>query len=133
MGSMNESILVGVRVANNVDENDDSFDQQLIPLINGQLMMAHEFGIGYNGFKISGSEETWEDWLGANNADKLAAAETWLGLKVKLLFDPPDNGSVLQAIQGQIDKFEWLLYSKSWREDLVKDYVPGYRNACEDE
>ena len=92
---MDQSILQNVRSACNVDEDDDGFDQQLIPLINTQLMLAHQqLGVGPNGFTITGSDETWRDWLGEPGS-KLAGIKTWVGYSVFLQFDPPDNGTVL--------------------------------------
>lgn len=116
------SILVGVRPLCNVDENDESFDLQLIPYINGQIMMAHQFGIGYNGFIVSGTGETWKDWLG-DDGHKVSAAITWLGLTVRQLFDPPTGGEK-DTIQRTVDKMEYMLRDKSEREGLVQQYAP---------
>lgn len=120
---LDKPILVDVRVACNVDEEDDGFDKKLIPLINTQIMMAHQFGIGYDGFRITGLTETWRDWLG-DAGEKLMAAQTWLGYQVLLLFDPPDNSTMLKSYQDQINKMEWMLCEKSCREGYVKTYVP---------
>ena len=121
---LSDSILETVRVLCNVEANDTGFDDQLIPLINGQIMMAHEFGIGYAGFVISDESKTWTDLLG-EHSDLLTAMQTWLGYSVRLLFDPPDNGTVLKSYQDQILKMEWMLCNKSCLEGAVKDYVPG--------
>lgn len=128
---LQRSILVDVRSMCNLEENDDSFDKQLIPLINSQLMVAHQFGVGSNTF-IVGASDTWQDLLGPNGA-KLAAMQSWLGYSVKLLFDPPDNASVLKSYQDQIQKFEWMLCSKSQSEGTVKEYVTEKQAAVYDE
>lgn len=128
---MNRSILVDVRLACNVPEDDPSFDGQLIPLINSQLMIAHQFGVGYNGFNVTSDKETWHDLLGDDGA-KLAAMKTWLGYSVLLLFDPPDNGTVLKSYQDQIAKLEWMLCSKSMLEGHVKEYVPDHAEMYTD-
>lgn len=118
------SILISVRPMCNVDEEDTGFDKQLIPLINSQMMVAHhQLGVGINGFNITGPNETWSDWLGEGEA-KLAAAKTWLGYSVLLLFDPPDNGTVLKAIQETIAKMEWMLVSKSQLEGHARNLYP---------
>lgn len=127
---LENSILSEVKTLCNVSSEDDGFDSQLIPLINGQIMMAHQFGIGHNGFMITGPTETWQDWLG-DNATYLAAAKPWLGYSVLLLFDPPDNGTVLKSYQEQIAKFEWMLRSKSECEGYVKNYVPEHADVYE--
>ena len=122
--TVNDSILVSVRPMCNVDEEDTGFDQQLIPLINSQMMIAHhQLGIGINGFNITGESETWSDWLGEGES-KLAAIKIWLGYSVFLLFDPPDNGTVLKAIQETLAKTEWMLESKSRLEGHAKTIYP---------
>jgi len=123
---LTNSILATVRAMCNVEENDPGFDKQLIPLINGQLMMAHQFGVGYAGFVVHDESETWQDLLG-EHADLLDAMQLWLGYSVLLLFDPPDNGTVLKSYQDQILKMEWMLCNKSQLEGAVKDYVPERR------
>ena len=122
--TVENSILVSVRPMCNVDEEDTGFDQQLIPLINSQMMIAHhEIGVGINGFNITGVDETWSDWLGEGES-KLAAIKTWLGYNVLLLFDPPDNGTVLKAIQETLAKTEWMLESKSRLEGHARTIYP---------
>lgn len=128
---LNRSILVDVRLACNVPEDDSSFDGQLIPLINSQLMIAHQFGVGHNGFNISGDSETWQDLLG-DEGGMLSAMKTWLGYSVLLMFDPPDNGTVLKSYQDQITKLEWMLCSKSMLECHVKTYVPEHADLYTD-
>lgn len=129
---MNNSILEDVRLACNVAESDDAFDSQLIPLINSQLMVAHQFGVGYNGFNVTGHDETWQDLLG-ESGEKLAAIKTWLGYSVLLLFDPPDNSTILKSYQEQIQKLEWMLCSKSHLEKHVVEYVPEHADVYEDD
>lgn len=129
--SLGSSILRDVRVACSVDEEDDGFDMKLIPLINSQIMMAHEFGVGYDGFHVTGLAETWRDLLG-DDGGKLAAMYTWLGYSVLLLFDPPENSTMLKSYQDQIAKMEWMLCSKSWRSGLVKEYVPEHAAVYEE-
>lgn len=119
---LDRSILMDVRPLCHVDENDTGFDEQLIPIINGQMMMAHQFGIGHNGFFITGTAETWRHWLG-DNGDKLLAVKTWLGYTTRMLFDPP-TGAMKDVLQHQIDKFETMLCYKSEREGYIKEYVP---------
>lgn len=128
---LQQSILMDVRGICNLEREDGSFDNQLIPLINSQLMVAHQFGVGKNMF-ITGISDTWYDLLGPDGA-KLAAMQSWLGFSVKLLFDPPDNASVLKSYQDQIQKFEWMLCSKSQSEGIVKQYVTEKQAKVYDE
>lgn len=124
---LTNSILVTIRSMCNVAEDDQGFDRQLIPLINGQLMMAHEFGVGFERFMVHDEHETWQDLLG-EHTDLLNAMQIWLGYSVLLLFDPPDNSTVLKSYQDQILKIEWMLCNKSCLEGPVKTYVPEQKN-----
>lgn len=122
---VSESILISVRPMCNVEKDDPGFDEQLIPLINSQIMVAHhEMGVGINGFNITGDSETWADWL-STGAAKLAAIKTWLGYSVRLLFDPPDNGTVLKSLQESVDKIAWMLASKSKLEGHSTTIYPA--------
>lgn len=122
---MNEtSILADVRSACNLEKFDTSFDNQLIPLINTQLMMAHQFGVGPDWFQITGESETWHDWLGPFVND-LSSVKTWVGFNVLLMFDPPDNSTVLKSYRDQIDKIEYMLREKVEEKGYVKHYVKG--------
>lgn len=120
---MNGSILADVRSACNLEKNDISFDNQLIPLINAQIMMAHQFGVGSDAFAIADDQATWRDWLG-EHGQALLAVKTWLGYSVLLLFDPPDNSTVLNSYKEQTQKMEWMLREKVEEKGFVKDYVP---------
>ena len=128
---MKGSILADVRSACNLESTDNSFDRQLIPLINSQMMMAHQFGVGMSGFKIEGPGEIWEDWLGEMGED-LLAIKTWLEYSVLLMFDPPDNSTVLKSYQDQIAKMEWMLREKSEEKGYVKQYVPEKADFYDD-
>ena len=114
---MDESILESVKGMLAVPEEDQAFDQELIPLINTYLMAANQFGVGKNGFLILDGNETWEDFLG-ENAEKLAAIKTYISISVRLLFDPPDSSSVLEAFQATQRMLEWRLNSKAEHPDV---------------
>lgn len=121
---LDTSILRSVRPMCNVDREDNGFDDQLIPLINAQIMIAHhEIGIGINGFNITGETETWHDWLGEGES-RLAAAKTWLGQSVLLQFDPPDNATMAKTLQECVDKAAWMLASKSKLEGHSRTIYP---------
>ena len=125
--NLDKSILQEVRVACNVDENDTGFDLQLIPLINTQLMLAHQqLGIGPESYSITGVNETWGDWLG-EPGPSLVGIKTWVGYSVLLMFDPPDNSTVLKSYQDTISKLEWMLSSKSRLEGhSTRSYPVSY-------
>ena len=129
---MQESILESVRSACDLERTDNSFDNQILPLINTQIMMAHQFGVGYDGFSVHTRGETYGDWLG-ENGQSLLSIKTWLGYQVKLIFDPPDNAAVLKSYQDQIGKIEWMLKEKVEERKFVREYVPEKASFYEDD
>lgn len=105
---MEESILMTVRKACQVPEWDDSFDPELIIHTNTILMRLRQLGVGpKSGFRITGVQETWASFVGGT--DELEMAKSYVGLRVKLLFDPPSSSFVLESMENQKAEFEWLL------------------------
>lgn len=111
---MNDNILTSVKKLNNILEDDNSFDQELIMYINSALMTIMQEWHGMDhAFRIEDGTETWDDLLG-EDADYEGVKEL-VGLKVKMMFDPPSNSSVLQAVNDQIKDLEWRLYI--WKDN----------------
>ena len=79
--------------------------------INSVLFILTQEGIGpKEGFNITGQSETWEDFLGESNT-KLSAVQSYITLKTRLLFDPPQSGTLNEQITKLISELEWRLYS----------------------
>lgn len=106
---MDESILVTVRKACNLSETDDSFDGQLIIHTNSYLFRLAQIGIGSKGFSITGTTEKWSDFI-PENFSNFEAAKSYVGLNVLLVFDPPQNASVLAMVKEMVNAFEVCLY-----------------------
>lgn len=113
---MNEKILDSVKTICNVAQDDDSFNNDLVLYINSALMVIMQEWHGMDhSFRVVDGSETWEDLLGGD-VDYEGVKEL-VGLKVKLMFDPPTSQAVLQAINDQIKNLEWRMYI--WK-DLVR-------------
>ena len=114
VNAMNESILENVRSACNLKSDDDAFDSQLIPLINTYLFRSAQAGFGRKGFSITGDTETWEEFLeDGMDASKYEAIKTYVGLRVHLRFDPPQNSALLTAMKEDAHELEWCLYDEA--------------------
>ena len=63
---MIESILKEVR--DNIIHDDEctDFDNELIPLINSYLMTLNQNGIGVVGYRVTGEDQTWAEFLEGN-------------------------------------------------------------------
>lgn len=109
---MDESILLNIRVMCDVGKDVDSFDGQLIPLINTFLFRSAQFGVGKKGFMVTGVNETWKDFL-EDNAEKYAAIKNYISIRVKLIFDPPESAALLTALKEEARELEWCLYDEA--------------------
>ena len=111
---MNDNILASVKKICNVLEDDTSFDQELILFINSALMVIMQEWHGMDhAFKLEDGTETWDDLLGEDT--DYEGVKELIGLKVKLMFVPPSNSAVIQAMNDQIKDLEWRLYL--WKDN----------------
>lgn len=105
---MSESILNTIKVMLNVEDDCDAFDTEIVAYINSALFTLSQFGIGpEEGFSVTGPTERWSDYI--KSGKNLTAIQTFIKLKVQLLFDPPSNSFVVDAINKQIDELGWRL------------------------
>ena len=106
---MNEKILASVKTINNIEEEDTSFDNELIMFINSALMVIMQEWHGMDhAFKLNDGTETWAQLLGEDT--DYEGIKELLGLRVRLMFDPPSSQAVMQAIQERIKELEWRMY-----------------------
>lgn len=47
----------------------------------------------------------------------IEAVKSYVALKVKLLFDPPQSSTVMEAVKNQISELEWRLYVMCDKEE----------------
>ena len=104
---MNDSILTSIKKLLGITEEYEHFDQDIIIHINSVFMILNQLGIGpSNGFSITDKTAVWSDFI---KSDKLAATKSYVHLRVKLLFDPPLNSAIIEAIKESIRELEWRL------------------------
>lgn len=101
-----DSILDSIKKLLGPCEAYDHFDADLIFHINVALNVARQLGIGpENGFKISGSAETWSDfWEGCHEVPMF---KEYVYAKVRIAFDPPSSSFVMDALKEMVNEFEW--------------------------
>lgn len=105
-----ESILLTIKtlIGGAVAECSD-FDTDIIININSAFSILHQLGLGPKyGFKITGQEEVWSDFLG-DEIGYLEDVKIYVYLRTKLVFDPPVNSFLTKAIEDQIKELEWRL------------------------
>lgn len=103
---MEESILNSIKKLLGILSNNKDFDTDIIIHINTVIMILNQMGVGKSGFFIEDDEAEWSDFI---EEEKYSAVKSYIYLKVKLLFDPPLNSSIIMAIQESIKELEWRL------------------------
>lgn len=102
------SILNDVKKVLGLDKDYQAFDQDIILFINSTMGILRQVGFGpKDGFRITGSEETWTDYYG--DIVKYEFVKDYIYCKVRVQFDPPQNSFGLDALNKQIDELLWRI------------------------
>ena len=103
-----ESILTSIKKLLGIAEEYTHFDADLIMHINSVLSILTQIGVGpAEGFSIKDESSVWEDFVPENSKWELIKSYTYM--KVKLLFDPPINSSVIESMNRIISELEWRI------------------------
>jgi hypothetical protein len=109
-----ESILTSTKSALGLAPDYTDFDAELILHINSVLANLHQLGIGpIGGFMITDAVGTWTEFIVRDNelqADpRLNHVKSYMALRVRMLFDPPTNQSVISSFEKMIEQAEWRI------------------------
>lgn len=105
---MNESILNTIKKLLGINEEDSSFDIDVMVHINMAINTLMQLGVGpQTGYAITGNTETWSDYI--SDMSKLEMIKTYILLKVKLIFDPPNSSRVIESYENMIKELDFRL------------------------
>lgn len=104
-----ESILNSTKKKLGIGEDYTHFDEgDLIDHINSVFADLAQLGVGpEEGFSIEDASAIWDDFLSDNV--KLESVKTYMFMRLKLIFDPPQQSAVIASYEKQIEKYEWRL------------------------
>lgn len=106
-----DSILNTIKKLLGPDADYTHFDSEIIININAAFSRLCQLGVGPElPFKITDDSAVWSDFI---DDGFLEEVKQYIYLKVKLAFDPPTNSFLLESINKQIDRLEWLMNSVS--------------------
>lgn len=104
---MAQSILTSVKKILGIAESDTSFDTDVMIHINSVFSVLDQIGIGpEGGLAIEDATSTWDDFT---TDKRLSSVKTYVYLRVRLLFDPPNTSFVIESMNKQIADLEWRL------------------------
>ena len=111
---MNEdlnNILKSVKLAlggSLVSYSDDAFDNSLLMHINSVFVILNQLGVGPKEIFVADENSEWDEFLVENSA-KLRIVQSYMYLRIRLIFDPPSSSFVLDAIKEQIKEYEFRM------------------------
>lgn len=106
---MGESILVSIKKIIGLSEDYECFDPDIIIAINSVFLTLKQIGVGPEDeiFEITGKEETWDEFF--KDSKKINAVKQYVGIKVRTIFDPPNNSFLLEALNKTADELLWRM------------------------
>lgn len=127
MFELTDSIFVTIKKMLGLGDGYTPFDMDIMVHINSALMELCQLGIGpTEGFQISDYDTSWSEFI--TDKEMLGSVKNYIYLSVKILFDPPTNSFVLDAMQKQIEKLGWRLNVQAESKKIF-DFITDDENA----
>lgn len=105
---MEESILKSTKKILGIADDYTVFDLDILTHINTAFSTLTQLGVGPSeGFMIEDEDAEWVDFLGEDLI--LNSVRSYVYLKVRQLFDPPQTSYLIAAMEKQIAELEWRL------------------------
>lgn len=91
------------------------FADEILIHINSAINILTQLGVGPEEGFMATKETTWEDYM--DEDIQLQMAKQYIYLKVKLMFDPPANSFVQEAMSKEAKELEWRIDVNTSKED----------------
>ena len=114
-----ESILSTVKKAIGISADDTAFDPDILLAINTAFYTLYQLGVGDNDtepFRVEDERDTWDDFL---DDGEMEMYKSYVVMRTRMMFDPPTNSFLTDAINAQIKEFETRM---TWGVDERKEY-----------
>lgn len=120
---MEESILKSTKKRLGLDEGYLVFDQDVIMFINSAFSTLNQLGIGVDaGLSILDDASVWSDL--EISPRYLGLVKTYIYLKTRMLFDPPNTSYLLSAMEKQIDEHVWRMSTfREWELNPIDPVI----------
>jgi hypothetical protein len=115
---MEQSILKSVKKLLGITDDYTAFDLDILIHINSAFATLHQLGVGPDTpFEIEDASAVWADFLESKTG--FGSVKTYIFLKVRSIFDPPQSGYAVTAMKEQILEYEWRLNTVREMTDWV--------------
>lgn len=103
-----DSILTSTKKLLGITEDYEHFDPDIIMHINAVFLILNQMGVGPDTpFSITDKSATWEDF--SSDISNIEMVKSYMGNKVRQMFDPPQGGAVAESLKNIIAEQEWRL------------------------
>lgn len=86
------------------------FDMDLMMHANTYFANLTQLGVGTPGFMLQDDTQTWRDFLGDGYPpERLSQVKTYIYIKVRLVFDPPQSSAYMSTLKEEAREIEWRL------------------------
>lgn len=103
-----DSILTSTKKLLGITEDYEHFDPDIIMHINAVFFILNQMGVGPDiPFSITDKSAIWEDF--SSDISKIEMVKSYMGNKVRQMFDPPQSGAVAESLKNIIAEQEWRL------------------------
>lgn len=107
---METSILTSTKKVLGLAADYTAFDEDVMIHINSAFSTLTQLGIGPStGFMIEDSSNDWSEFVDMESDPQFNSVKSYVFLKTKMLFDPPQTSFVIDALNKQIEEMEWRL------------------------
>lgn len=126
---MENSILLSVKNAASIDNDETIYDAELLLHINSAFMILRQLGVGpETPFIVDDYDATWDSFTTDENI--LPLVRSYVSLKTRLLFDPPTSSALETALQNTIAEYEWRLNIEADKYDIKEVDNSGEHCDC---
>lgn len=101
-----DSILESIKKSLGLTEEYEVFNPDIVMHINTVLSTLTQLGLKQ--YMIEDSSAKWSEYLGDNTV-LVGLVKQYMYLKVRLVFDPPTSGIVIEAINRSISELEFRI------------------------
>lgn len=121
-----DSVLLMTKKLLGITPSLTDFDPDVLSAINAALFTLKQLGAGTkDGKMVSDQTTTYQDLYGDDNPDlDIDAIKQYIYCRSKIIFDPPQQSSLLQSLKDQAEELQWRIrLAAELREGAIEDAV----------
>lgn len=108
---LEQSILNSIKKLLGLNNDITVFDTDIAFHINTVFANLAQMGVGPQaGYRITSSANIWSEFT--TDDVLIENVKTYVYIKVKMVFDPPQTSALIDAYNAQARELEWRLYTQ---------------------